>query len=52
MQLESGVAIAVVLASSCSSNSTPNLETSMCPRYGDKEKERKKRAIAMTVLDQ
>ena len=38
MQLGSGVAVAVVEASSCSSNSTPSLGTSIRCRYGPKSK--------------
>ena len=35
--LGSGVAVTVVLASSCSFNSTPRLGTSTCHRYGPKK---------------
>ena len=35
-QLKSGVAVAVVQAGSCSSNSTPSLGTSRCPKCGPK----------------
>jgi len=37
MQLGSGVAVAVVKASSCSSDSIPSLGTSICHRYGPKK---------------
>ena len=42
MRLRSGVAVAVTEASSCSSESAPSLETSICCRYSPKKKERKK----------
>ena len=38
MWFGSGVAVAVAKASSCSSNLTPNLGTSMCCRCGHKKK--------------
>ena len=43
MQLGSHVTVAVVEASSCSSNSTPSLETSICLGCGPKKKEGKKK---------
>ena len=45
MQLGSGVAVAVVQAGSCISNSTPSLRTSTCYRCGPKKrkKQNKKR---------
>ena len=50
MWLGSGVAMAVVQAGSCSSDSTPSLEVSICRRCGpektrDKKKKKKKRII-------
>ena len=42
MRLGSGVAVAVVQAGSCSSNSTPSLGTSICRRLGPKKKKAKK----------
>ena len=40
--LRSGVAVAVAVAGSCSSDSTPSLGTSMCLRGGPKKKKKKK----------
>ena len=40
MQLGSHVAVDVVQAGSCSSNSTPSLETSICRECGPKEKKK------------
>ena len=42
-QLRSGVAVAVAVASSYSSNSTPTLGTSMCHECGPKKDRKKKR---------
>ena len=42
MQLGSHVAVAVVKASSCSSDSTPSLGTSMCYGCGPKKQKKKK----------
>ena len=42
MQLRFCIAVAVMEASSCSSDLTPSLETSICFRCGPKEKKRKK----------
>ena len=42
MQLRSHVAVAVVEAGSCSSNSTPSLGTSICCRCGQRRKEGRK----------
>ena len=41
MQLRSCVAMAMALACSCCSNSTPSLGTSLCHRCGQKEKKKK-----------
>ena len=41
MRIRSGVAVAVVRAGSCSSDSTPSLGTSICLRCGSKRKEKK-----------
>ena len=41
MQLGSGMAVAVAVASGCSSNSTPSLQTSICCRYGPKKQKKK-----------
>ena len=41
MQLGSGVAVAVVEAGSCSSDSTPSLRISMCWWYGPKKTKNK-----------
>ena len=41
MQLRSGVAVAMMEASSCSSDSTPSLGTSICHRCGPKESKNK-----------
>ena len=43
MQLRSQVAVAVVQAGSCSSNSTPSLGTSICPGDPKKQKTKKKK---------
>ena len=43
VQLGSRVAVAVVYASSCSSNSTPSLGTSICRGYGPEMKKKKKK---------
>ena len=47
MQPGTGIAMAVVLAGSCSSDLTPRLRTSICHRYGPKKKNksRNKRMI-------
>ena len=42
MQLGSGVAVAVAWGSSCSSDLTPSLGTSICHRYGPKKEKHKK----------
>ena len=42
MWLGSGIAVAVVWANSCSSNSTPSLGTSICHRCGPRKKKIKK----------
>ena len=56
LQLRSSVALAVGQASSCSSNSIPGPETSMCCKGGYKKEKRKKKARLHTeekpVLDQ
>ena len=41
MWFESGVAVAVVQASNCSSDSTPSLGTSICYRCSCKKKKKK-----------
>ena len=38
MWIRSGITMAVVQAGSCSSDSTPNLGTSICHKYGHKKK--------------
>ena len=38
MQFGSHIAVPVLQPSSCSSNSTPGLRTSICHRFGSKEK--------------
>ena len=43
MRLRSGIAVAVVEAGGCSSNSPPSLGTSMCHRCGLKKKRKKKK---------
>ena len=54
MQLRSGVAVAVVWAGGCSSNSAPSLGTSVChrcrPQKKKKKKERKKKKRWMFLL--
>ena len=45
MWLRSGVAVAVAVASSCSSNLTPNLGTSICCRCGPKKKKKKGKGL-------
>ena len=54
MQLRSGFAVALALADSCSSDSTPSLGTSICsgsgPRKGEKTKKRKKQVLVRIVL--
>ena len=47
MQLQSGIAVAVAQAGSYSSNSTPNLETSICHRCGPKKTKKKKTLLAL-----
>ena len=37
MRLRSGIAVAVVVACSCTTNSTPSLGTSICHRYSPKK---------------
>ena len=49
-QLKSGVAVAVVQAGSCSSDSIPSLGTSMCRKWGPKKTKLKKKMEAATVL--
>ena len=41
--LESGVAVAVTQAGSCSSDLTPSLGTSLCHGYGPKKRGKKKK---------
>ena len=41
MRLRSGVAVAVVKACSCSSESTPSLGTSICHKWHPKKRKRK-----------
>ena len=43
--LRSHIAVAVVLAGSCSSDSTPSLGTSTCPGCSPKKKKKKKKVI-------
>ena len=43
MRLRSGIAVAVVEAGSCSSNSTPSLGTFICYRCSTKKKKKKKK---------
>ena len=43
MQLGSYIAVAVVQAGSCSSDSTPILGTSICPRCGPEKQKKKKK---------
>ena len=43
MRLRSGVAVAVAVGGSCSSNSTPNLGTSICSWCGPKKTKAKKK---------
>ena len=50
MRLGSHVAVAVVLAGSCSSNLTPSLGTSMCHGCGPK-KEKKKKVYKQQMLE-
>ena len=45
MRLGSGFAVAVAQASSCSSNLTPSLGTSICHKCGPKKKGKKKREV-------
>ena len=45
MWLKSPVAVAVVSAGSCSSNSAPSLGTSMCRRCGPKKQRKRKKEI-------
>ena len=48
MQLGFCIAVAVGLAGSCSSDSTPSLGTSMCPERKKKRKERMDRTTDLT----
>ena len=48
MQLKSCIAVAVALASTCSSDSTPSLGTSICHKCGLK-KRKKKRHLCVNV---
>ena len=50
MQLGSGIAVAGAQASSCGSNSTPSLGTSICHRYSPKKKRKKESRIVVTFL--
>ena len=53
MRLGSGVAVAVVQAGSCSSSSTPSLETSIGHRFGPKKTKRKEeRKKCLTAFSQ
>ena len=49
MQLGSHVAVAVVQAGSCSSDSTPNLAMSICREWSPKKKENKNSEIQMSA---
>ena len=50
MRLGSGVAVAVVHASSYSSNYNPSLGTSICHGCSPKKKQRKKKIVLATLL--
>ena len=50
MQLRSHIAVAVVKASSCNSNLTPSLGTSMCCRCSPKKTKKKKKKMQMGDL--
>ena len=50
MQLGSHIAAAVMQAGSCSCDSTPSLETSICCRSSCKKKERKKKKDFLKIL--
>ena len=43
MQLRSHIAVAVAQTGSCSSNSTPSMETSVCHKCGPKKQKKKKK---------
>ena len=45
MQLRSSIAMAVVWASNCNSDSTPSQETTMCHRCGPKKQKKKERKL-------
>ena len=54
MRLGSFIAVALVSASSCSSNSTPSLGTSICHRCGPKKKKIKRvngSIIIIVIMD-
>ena len=46
MSLRSHIAVAMVLAGSCSSNLIPSLETSICHRCSPKKTKKKKKMIS------
>ena len=50
MQLGSHIAVAVVETSSCSSDSTPSLGTSICSRCGPKKQKKKKKKKFQCVI--
>ena len=50
MQLRPSIAVAVVQAGSCSSNLTPSLGTSICPRCSPKKQKKKGGVKTDTVL--
>ena len=50
MQLRSGVAVAVALAGSYSSDLTPSLGTSICSGCGPKKSKKKKKFLLLTQL--
>ena len=51
MQLRSDVAVAVVEADSCSFDSTPSLETSICREYGPQKQTNKQNTDLIDVIE-
>ena len=50
LQMGSGIAVVVAQASSCSSDSTPSLGTSMCHGCGPKKQKKEKKSFSISLI--